>query len=95
MLRHILIRKTGQTFGGEAMAATATDLCAMYSAEELARLAVGLTVTRQTDHGMVSHIDLLAFHNRHATPDLQGTTLLRRHLGRALLDRAPNPQVAA
>jgi hypothetical protein len=99
MLRHILIRKTGQTFGGEVMAATATDLCAMYSPEELARLQIGLSVTRQTDGGpvpqLVTHIDLLAFHNRHATPDLQGTTLLRRFLGRALLDRPAKPRVAA
>ena len=95
MLRHILIRSTGQTFGGEVMAATATDLSTMYSAEELSRLMIGQTVTRQTDRGMVSHIDLLAFHNRHATPDMRGTTLLRRLLGRAVLDRNEKRLVSA
>jgi hypothetical protein len=95
MLRHILICKTGQTFGGEVMAATATELCAMYSPEDLARLQIGLTVTRQTDQGMTTHIDLLAFHNRHAMPDLQGTTLLRRFLGRAMLDGPVKAKVAA
>ena len=95
MLRQILIRPTVQTFGGETMAATASDLATMYSPDELARLAIGLTVTRQTDRGMVTHTDLLAFHNRHATPDLRGTTLLRRLLGHAMLDRPAKPRVAA
>ena len=95
MLRHILIRPTGQTYGGDLIACTASDLCAMYSTAELARLAIGLTVTRQTARGMVTHTDILAFHDRHATPDLKGSVLLRRLLGRAVLDRPAKGRVAA
>lgn len=95
MLRHILIRPAGQTHGGDLMAYTASELAELYSPGEVAQLAIGKPVIRTTARGMVSHTDLLAFHDRHAAPDLQGTTLLRRMLSRAVLDRPARPQVAA
>ncbi|MES2814505.1 MAG: hypothetical protein V4720_06385 [Pseudomonadota bacterium] len=65
MLRHILIRRTGAMHGGDLMPYTATELCQAYSAAELSRLAIGLTVAR----GETRHTDLLAFHDRHTAPE--------------------------
>ena len=91
MLRHILIRPTGQTQGGDLMACTASDMADLYAPDELARLAIGLSVER----GGQVHTDLLAFHNRHATPDLKGSTLLRRLLGWAVFAGHARAGVAA
>lgn len=79
MLRHILIRPTGASHGGDLMAYTATELCQLYSAAELSRLAIGLQVQR----GDLTHTDLLAFHDRHATDQAKGSVFLRGLLRRA------------
>lgn len=79
MLRHILIRQTGASHGGHLMACSATELCTLYSTAELSRLAIGLQVER----GGMTHTDLLAFHDRHATPDAKGSVFLRGLLRRA------------
>lgn len=91
MQRHILIRPTGAVQGGELRSCTASDLAEIYTSEELARLAIGLQVQRD---GM-THTDLLAFHDRHATPDLRGTTLLRRLLRISSFTVTVRRQVAA
>ena len=83
MLRHILIRPAGATFGGDLLPCTATELCQLYSAAEVSRLAIGLTVTRQDPvRGAITHTDLLAFHDRHATPATKGSVFLRHLLRR-------------
>lgn len=78
MLRHILIRPTGASYGGDVMAYTASELCGIYSTAELSRLAIGLQVER----GTMTHTDLLAFHARHATPEGSGSVFLRGMLNR-------------
>jgi hypothetical protein len=78
MIRHILIRTNGATCGGDVVQRDARDLVALYSTAELSRLAIGLTVKRDT----VTHVDLLAFHDRNATPDRHGSVFLRTALKR-------------
>lgn len=73
-LRHILIRSIGKTMAGDVMAFTATELAEHYTAGEIARLQIGLAVERPD----ALHVDLVATHDRHATPDLRGSVLLRR-----------------
>ena len=59
--RLILIRPTGAARGGDLQTYSATELADHYSAAEVARLAIGLAIHRS----QCTHIDLVAFHDRH------------------------------
>jgi hypothetical protein len=78
MKRFILIRPTGSPYGGKVLEYPISELIELYSEDERAQLAKGLTVHR----GDESHTDVLAFHDRHATPDRRGTVFLRRIMKR-------------
>lgn len=78
MIRHILIRPIGASLGGDVMGYGASELVSCYRAADLARLAVGLPVHR----GGETHVDLVAFHDRHATAESRGSVGLRRALKR-------------
>jgi hypothetical protein len=87
-MRHILIRSADLTKGGEVMTYTATEIAELYTAEEVACLAIGNVVLR----GSLHHVDLLAFHDRHAAPggpEVEASALTRgsvflRHKLRAM-----------
>jgi hypothetical protein len=75
-MRHILIRPADLTQGGEVMTYTATEIAELYTAEEVACLAIGKVVQR----GSLQHVDLWAFYDRHATSDTRGSVFLRHRL---------------
>lgn len=84
-MRHVLIRPADLTKGGDVLTYTATEMADLYTAEELAQLAIGMVVQR----GDLRHVDLLAFHDRHAapggpdveaSPQTRGSVFLRHRL---------------